>query len=155
MNKGTSWIAFVHIQINFQEPLNETGDSPFGKSPVTPAQNFEEPLGPGSSPVSMMVGQVFTSTAPAASLDLSSLIKVWVVRIQAALLTCKDEHSFKQRVPAALPLQELMFRDSFIICSQFLLANLNSFLWLSHILLCFPFIKPPVQPRLHRPCQNL
>lgn len=75
--------------------------------------------------MSMMVGQVFTSTAPAASLDLSSLIKVWVVRIQAALLTCRDEHSLKKRVPAA---QELMFRESFIICSQFLSANLISFL---------------------------
>lgn len=39
------------------------------------------------SPVSMMVGQVFTSTAAAASRDLSNLIKVCVVRMHAALLT--------------------------------------------------------------------
>lgn len=39
------------------------------------------------SPVSMMVGQVFTSTAAAASRDFSNLISVCVVRMQAALLT--------------------------------------------------------------------
>lgn len=54
---------------------------------VTPTQNFKKSFSPWTAPVSMMVGQVFTSTAAAASLDFSSLIKVWVVRIQAALLT--------------------------------------------------------------------
>lgn len=96
VNKGTSWTAFVHIQTNFQEPHNETGASPFG-SHQSPLHRTSRSLLAGSSPVSMMVGQVFTSTAPAASLDLSSLIKVWVVRMQAALLTCKDENSLKHR----------------------------------------------------------
>lgn len=38
--------------------------------------------------MSTMVGQVLTSTAAAASLDLSSLMMACVVRTQAALLTC-------------------------------------------------------------------
>lgn len=43
----------------------------------------------------MIVGQVLTLTLAAASLDLRILMRGWVVRMQAALLTCEPQLSEK------------------------------------------------------------
>lgn len=82
------WFFWIFKQILKSHPVSiwNVGQS-LWKSMITPTQNFKKSFSPWTTPVSMMVGQVFTSTAAAASLDFSSLIKVWVVRIQAALLT--------------------------------------------------------------------
>ena len=42
--------------------------------------------------MSMMVGQVLMLTLAAASLDRSILMRGWVVRMQAALLTWESQH---------------------------------------------------------------
>ena len=46
----------------------------------------------------MIVGQVLTLTLAAASLDRRILIRGWVVRIQAALLTC-NTHTDRNLIP--------------------------------------------------------
>lgn len=52
----------------------------------------------GPVPVSTMVGQVLTSTAAPASLDLSSRMMACVVRTQADLLTCRAWGRRRERV---------------------------------------------------------
>lgn len=74
---GLQWKSYVNI---FGMRIQETSGSEYSCSCNDPG---EIPF----SPVSMIVGQVFTSTAAAASRDLSNLIRVCVVRMQAALLT--------------------------------------------------------------------
>lgn len=125
VNKGTSWTAFVHVQTNFHEPL-----SGFGSHLSPPQRTSRSLLAQGLTCVD--------DGWPGFHIHSTSCLSGLEQPHQG--LGCEDTGSFadlqrstltetkrQEQVPAALPLPELIFRDSFIICSQFLSANLIFF----------------------------
>lgn len=61
-------------------------------------------------PVSMMMGHVLMLTEAAASLDLRILVRIWVVRMHAALLTCKRRNKhLSTPLQLAVPFRQTPF----------------------------------------------